>query len=573
MDRSFLFSSQLDDISPAVSDDFAELILRNQILPTLETNGIEPLLFQQVNSQYSILYFPLSQWRSFSGEITYYNIPKLFTFIDTVSLESAGILSVQFQPFLNLRGQGVLLGFLDSGIDYTHPAFRSPEGRTRILRLWDQTDNSGPAPANIPYGTEYTESQINEALFSGNPYDIVPQRDELGHGTAVCGIACGSPDAESDFIGAAPESSIAFVKLRPAKNYLRDYFLVPEDSAAYQETDLMTGIRYLTDLALELRMPLVICMTLGSNQGGHTGDTPLENVLTSAQLNAGIYAVTGTGNEVGRGHHYQGSVSRAGEYTDVELLVDEETPGFTIELWANANELYSIGFTSPLGETIQPIQPRSGYSQELNFLLESSQIRLSYFIVEPLSGAMLAQMRFRLPTPGLWRIRVESFAYVDGIFHMWLPVTGLVDPSVSFYAPSVDTTLVIPSCAPSLLTCSTYNAYNNSLYIHSGRGFTRNGLIKPDFAAPGVNLTSPEPGGGYQTLTGSCAASALTAGATALLAEASLRRPLPRYFTPQEIKSLFLRGTRKSSIYTYPNREWGYGTLDLYGVFESFLRS
>lgn len=572
MDQTFLFSHQLEDIPPAVSEDYGELILRNQILPTLETGGAQPLLLQQVNSQYSILYLPLSQWRSSIGEITYYNVPKLFTFIDTVSLESAGILPVQLQPFLNLRGQGILLGFLDSGIDYTHPAFRSPDGRTRILRIWDQTDNSGPPPANLPYGTEYTQAQINEALFSGDPSAIVPQRDELGHGTAVCGIACGSPDAESDFTGAAPESSIAFVKLRPAKNYLRDYFLVPENAAAYQETDLMTGIRYLTDLALELRMPLVICMTLGTNQGGHTGDTPLENVLTSAQFNAGIYAVTGTGNEAGQSHHYQGSFSRTGEYTDVELLVDKEVGGFTIELWANANELYSIGFTSPLGETIQPIQPRSGYSQELNFLLENSQIRLSYFIVELLSGAMLAQMQFRSPTPGLWRIRVENLAYVDGIFHMWLPITGLVDPSVSFYTPSTDTTLVIPSCADSLLTCSTYNAYNNSLYIHSGRGFTRNGLIKPDFASPGVSLTAPEPGGGYAALTGSCAASALTAGATALLAESSLRRPRPRYFTPQEIKSLFLRGTQKSNIYTYPNREWGYGSMNLYGIFQSFLQ-
>lgn len=573
MEQPFLFSSQLEDVSPAVSEDFGELILQNQILPTLETDGEEPLLFQYVNSQYSILYLPLSQWRFYSDQFTYYNIPKLFTFIDTVSLESAGILPVHLQPFLKLRGQGVLLGFLDSGIDYTHPAFRSPDGGTRILRLWDQTATEGPPPANIPYGTEYTRDQINEALFSGNPYDIVPQRDEVGHGTAVCGIACGSPDAESDFIGVAPESSIAFVKLRPAKNYLRDYFVVSKEAMAYQETDIMTGIRYLSDLALELRMPLVICMTLGTNQGGHTGNTPLENVLTSAQFNAGIYVVTGTGNEAGQGHHYQGSVERAGEYTDVELLVEKETPGFTMEFWANANELYSIGFTSPLGETIQPVVPRSGYRQELTFFLENSRIRLSYFIVELLSGAMLAQMQFRSPTPGLWRIRVENLSYTDGRFHMWLPITGLADPSVAFYAPSADTTLVIPSCTEALLTCSTYNAYTNSLYIHSGRGFTRNGLIKPDFAAPGVNLTAPDLGGGYGTLTGSCAASALTAGATALLAESSLRRPLPRYFTPQEIKSLFLRGTRKSNVYTYPNREWGYGSMDLYGVFESFLRS
>jgi subtilisin family serine protease len=193
--------------------------------------------------------------------------------------------------------------------------------------------------------------------------------------------------------------------------------------------------------------------------------------------------------------------------------------------------------------------------------------------VEILSGALLAQLRFQSPSPGIWRIRAQNKTFVDGTFHLWLPITGLVDPAVRFYTPNVDTTLVIPSCAESVLTCSTYNAYNNSLYIHSGRGYTRNGRIKPDFASPGVNLTAPSPGSAYQLLTGSCAAAALTAGAVALLIEGGLSLTPPRLFTAQEIKSLFLRGTRRSSTNTYPNREWGYGTLNLFGIFESFLRS
>ena len=158
------------------------------------------------------------------------------------------------------------------------------------------------------YGTEYTREQINQALFSPDPYEIVPQRDELGHGTAMAGIACGSPDPSADFIGAAPQSSIIAVKLKPAKQYLRNYFVIPEDALAYQETDLMLGVRYLVDVSRTLQMPLIICMTLGSNQGGHTGNTPLEDVLTSAQFNTGVYAVSGTGNEVGQGHHYLGNV-------------------------------------------------------------------------------------------------------------------------------------------------------------------------------------------------------------------------------------------------------------------------
>lgn len=573
MYHSDIFQNQIPELSPAVNEEFSDIIFRYPASSGELPQETQQYFPQIVDTQYSILHAPLSENLASASEIGYSGVPKLFTFIDTVSLESAGIIAVQLQPFLQLSGKGVLIGFLDSGIDYTHPAFRNSDGTTRILRIWDQTDQSGPSPSGMLYGTEYKEEVLNEALFSGTPFSIVPQRDENGHGTAVAGIACGSQYPEADFTGAAPESNILFVKLKPAKQYLRDYFLIPESSVAYQESDLMLGIRYLLNCSQELQMPLVICITLGTNQGGHTGTTPLEEVLTSAQFNTGVYAVTGTGNEVGKGHHYFGRLSGADDYTDVELLVNEDTSGFTVEFWANAPELYSIGFTSPLGETIQPIQPRTGTIREINFLLESSKIYLDYFIVEMLSGAQLAQIRFKAPTPGVWRIRIVNKMYIDGIFHMWLPVSGLVEPSIRFYTPSVDTTLVIPSCAESVITTGTYNAYNNSMYIYSGRGYTRNAIIKPDFVTPGVDVTSPAPDGRFSTTTGSCAASSLAAGAVALLVESGLRGPIPRYFSVREIKGLIIRGTRRTDIYSYPNREWGYGILDVYGIFNYFLQS
>lgn len=588
MNPSSLSAAQTPEQIPTISEDYADIIFRYQIAPESVLEELALYHPQLVDSQYTILHIPLSENLYTVDQVGYSSVPNLFTFIDTASLESGGILAAQIQPYLNLTGKGVLLGFLDSGIDYTHPAFRSTDGRTRILRLWDQTDQNGTPPVGIGYGTEYTQEQINEALFSGDPFSVVPQYDPYGHGTAVAGIACGSPDTSAEFIGAAPDANIVFVRLKEAKQYLRDYFLIPEDAIAYQESDLMLAIRYMIDTSRRLRMPLVICISLGSNQGGHTGSTPLEDVLSAAQFNTGIYVVTGTGNEAGKGHHYLGRLPAQNTSDEIELLVDEETDGFTIEFWADAPELYSIGFTSPLGETIQPIQPRPNTSREFDFLLERSRISLTYTVVEMLSGAQLAMMRFINPATGIWRIRIVNLNYINGVFHLWLPISGLVNPSVRFYSPSLETTLVVPSCAPTVITSSTYNAYNNSLFINSGRGFTRNGLIKPDFAAPGVSLTAPAvlprtqtPGtpapvqsNPYTTVTGSSAATALVAGATAQIIQSGLLRPVnPRYFTVTEIKNLFLRGTNRSSIYTYPNREWGYGTMDVYGIFESFLRS
>lgn len=573
MNPSRILAAQAVSSSPILSEDFSDIIFRYQSSPNQLLSALEPYGSQRVNEQYRILHAPRSLQLSSVETIGYPSVPKLYTQTDTVSLEEAGILAVQLQPYLNLTGNNVLIGFLDSGIDYTHPAFRTANGQTRILRIWDQTDQQGTSPYDLGYGSEYREAQINEALFSGTPLSILPETDSDGHGTAVAGIACGSIDTPADFSGAAPNAKIAFVRLKPAKQYLREYFRIPEQALAYQETDLMLGVRYLLLTARELQLPLILCISLGTNQGGHTGTTPLEEILVSAQFNTGIYVVTGTGNEVGAGHHYLGTVAATGAVTDAELLVDQETRGFSLEFWADAPELYSIGFTSPLGETIQPIQPRSGTSIESTFLLESSRVILTYSIVEPLSGAQLALLRFLDPTPGIWRIRVVNQNFVNGRFHMWLPIRGLIDPEIRFYTPDSNTTLVIPSCAAPLLTVSTYNAYNNSLFINSGRGYTRNNLIKPELAAPGVNLTAPAPNGSYTQLTGSSAAAALSAGTAALLVEAGLRQPSPRYFTANELKSLFLRGTNRTAGEIYPNREWGYGTMDLYGVFESFLRS
>lgn len=555
--------------SPPVSEDYSDIIVRRQYLTSDPENAFPE---QIVNTQYSILYAPLARQLATVQQIGYAGVPKLFAFQNTTSLEISGILSVQAQPYLSLSGRDVLIGFLDSGIDYTHPAFRNPDGTTRILGIWDQTDQSGTPPQGFLYGSSYTSEEINTALFSPDPKAVVPETDEHGHGSAVAGIACGSPDPESDFIGAAPQSSLLFVRLKPAKTYLRNYFLVPDNAIAYQENDLMLGVRYLMQTAKALQRPLVICISLGSNQGGHTGNTALEEVLTAAQSVNGTYVVTGTGNEVGASHHYSGKLSSAGDSIDIELLIDRETSGFPLEFWSDSLSLYNIGFLSPLGESILPVYHGPMTSRTFHFLLENTKIEVYYTALEMLTGHQMAFIRILEPTPGIWRLRITSQETPNGSFHLWLPVSGLVPPDIVFTSPNPDTTLVIPSCAEPLLSAGTYDAYNGSLFRASGRGYPRSGVIKPDFAAPGVSLTAPSPGNTYQNFTGSSAASALTAGATALLAEWGRRRYMTRYLSARELKNLFLRGAFQNPSYTYPNREWGYGTMNLSQIFETFGR-
>lgn len=161
-------------------------------------------------------------------------------------MDASGILTTFAAPALGNMGRGTLIGIVDTGIDYTNPLFRHPDGSTRIAGLWDQSIPAGAdiIPPGVPayyelsgasYGTEFTREQINAALASESPLDLVPSTDTNGHGTFLAGIAAGGSLPEQDFTGAAPECELIVVKLKQAKRYLREFYLVSEGADAYQE--------------------------------------------------------------------------------------------------------------------------------------------------------------------------------------------------------------------------------------------------------------------------------------------------------------------------------------------------
>ena len=525
---------------------------------------------QVFNDYYGMIHYPLSP-QSFAAYFEegffYTTLPKLYTLLDTVNLDAAGITRVQTQPVLELTGQNIILGFIDTGIDYTHPAFRRSDGSSRICGLWDQTIQTGTPPYDLEYGSAYTQNEINQALGQEDPFSLIPSRDEIGHGTALAGIAAGTALPENDFNGAAPQAMIAAVKLKPAKEYLKTLFYVTGNAPAYQMTDIMAGIRYLLHLSGELVKPLVICLGLGTNQGDHSGDSPLDSMLSVTNQFRGFIGVSAAGNEAGRAHHYYGTALNSAEYNVVEILVKEGTRGFCAELWGQPPEIYAVGFESPLGEVIQKIPPRLSYTENISFILENTRIFISSEIIQTVSGSQLIFIRFTDPTPGSWKIRVYTGDYNSGSYHIWLPVTGFSDPDVTFLAPNPDTTITSPGNSASVITTGAYNAYNSSLYLNSSRGYTRTGQIKPDIAAPGVNVFAPAPGNRYTAITGTSAAAAITAGASALIMEWGMNRTPSRIFNNTEMKNLLIRGANRRGDNLYPNREWGYGTLDVYQVF------
>lgn len=547
-----------------MSEDYVDLLIPLDGIS--KANGI---CGQVIGGMYEVQHWLLGEGQLLpSGNIGYYVIPKLYGLLDTGSMEASGIPEIQNQPILALKGNGVLVGFIDTGIDYQNQVFRNLDGSSRIAAIWDQTIQSGDPPEGFLYGTEYTKQQIDEALESENPLVVVPSIDENGHGTFLAGIAAGSENEDGSFFGAAPKSMIAMVKLKPAKRYLRDFFFIKEGADAYQENDLMAGMDYLRKLAEKLDMPLVIGIGLGTNQGSHFGLAPIEQLIRQISSVVGNIVVTAAGNETGRGHHYHGIYPSEQEYEEVEIRVGEEERGFSLEFWARAPEYYSIAIRSPSGEYTPRIVTRFTSSQVLDFVFEETKIYVDYRTVVQGEGDFLILIRFQNPTPGIWTIRVYNSLYINGNYNMWLPMHGFISPDTVFLRPSPDTTLTIPATTGNVIVTSAYNHVNGGIYINSSRGYPLSNIIKPDLAAPGVNVYGPLVGNRFGRMTGTSVAAAHMAGAAALLLEWALVKDNREILTTGDAIAFFIRGASRRPGVVYPNREWGYGTLDVYQVFE-----
>ena len=452
--------------------------------------------------------------------------------------------------------------------------FLDSEGNSRILAIWDQTIQTGTPPEGFFYGTEYTRDDINRALQSEDPYSIVPSRDEIGHGSSMAGVAAGSIlDNGIGYLGAAPEADIVVVKLKQAKEYLRKFFMIPAGVPAYSETDIMLGVQYADHFADQAQTPVVICLGLGTNYGDHAGSAPLPSYLDAIASKRRRAVVVCGGNEGNAAHHFQGNLGPPGSPGSaagipVEIRVADDAEGFLLELWGNVPDVFTVSVRSPGGETIPPVRLGIRDSITYRFVYERTRVTIAGTLVEPASGEEVIVLRIDLPTPGIWTFQVEAVGDVhNGVFHMWLPITGFLNVPVQFLESTPYVTLTEPAMAKDVISVSTYNAANNSFYIDSGRGFTRTGAVNPDFAAPGVNVSTIR---GKET--GSSLSAALTAGAVAQFMEWAVVEGNTPTVESRGIKSFLIRGADRSENIVYPDNRWGFGKIDINGTFETLAR-
>lgn len=540
------------DVGYDKKDQTWELIVRySGNIEELEGDGIlvTPLL-----NQYAIVILPQSEIESFASRpgIEYVEKPKRLFFALNQARSAACINQVQGEPY-QLKGKGVWVACIDSGIDYSHPDFLRPDGSSRILYLWDQTIPGRP-PQGYEIGTEYRKDEIDQALSQGTErYKIVPSQDVSGHGTAVMGIAAGNGAASGgSYRGVAPDSELIVVKLG-----------LPGETSFPRTTELMQAVDYVVKLAAGQNKPLVINLSFGNSYGSHSGESLLETYLDAAAAVGRTVICVGTGNDGALGGHTSGVLAE-GSVQEVQLAVSAYESTLNLQLWKRYEDEMAISLIHPDGTVVGPIQPLQE-PQRIRF----SGTELLFYYGEPSPYSTAQEIYFEfLPIDtyvdsGIWRIRLVPGEIVQGDYDMWIPGGQVLNAATRFYQPTPERTLTIPSTARNVIAVGAYNSRMLSYAPFSGRGYTRvTNEVKPTLVAPGVDIMAPRAGGGYEAVTGTSFATPFVTGSAALLMEWGIIKGNDPYLYGEKVKAYLIKGTQKLPGYeTFPNSEVGYGAL------------
>lgn len=491
-------------------------------------------------------------------QVEYIEKPKRLFFEAFNGRRVSCIFPVQEPPF-SLFGRGILVAVIDSGIDYTHPDFRNPDGSTRIRAIWDQTIQGNP-PQGYVIGTEYTEEQINEALSQPTEaltYQLVPSRDTSGHGTAVAGIAAGNGRAGTGrmYAGVASESDLLVVKLGS-----------PRKEGFPRTTELMQAVDYAVRKAVEYQMPVALNLSFGNTYGSHQGDSLLERFLDDiSNFWKSVFCV-GSGNEGNSAGHTSGRLNE-NEEKRIELGIQQNEPTVNVQIWKSYVDEVEISLINPSGVRIGPIQEQIGTQR---FTVGNTEILLYYGEPSPYSQSQEIFLDF-LPRQsyidsGVWQIVLTPRRIVVGTYQLWLPSQGVLNRGTAFLLPSSDNTLTIPSTAGRVITVGAYDPLTFTYADFSGRGpLGQNGemwIQKPDLAAPGVRITSAKAGGGYGEYSGTSFAVPFVTGSAALLMEWGILQGNDPYLYGEKVKAYLRRGAKElPGFEEWPNNRMGYGAL------------
>ena len=482
-----------------------------------------------------------------------------------------------------LDGRGVLIGIIDTGVDYRHPAFRHTDGTTRIISILDFSLVS-PITGKAP--RVFNQVQINKALQAKKP---LGHEDQLGHGTHISGIAAGNgrmPDQKSsNYLGIAPRADLIVVKgLR-------------KESREFDSADVLQGIAFIHASAKRLKKPYVINLSLGGQQGGHDGSSLLERALAtfSGKGKRGQILVASAGNEGQSQIHARGWLNE-NQSLDLILKVPGESKvsssplRVTIELWFPEESQLKLMVYPPTGEPVGPFSetsPSKSVQERATSLIALTQQKHSLPIPSRNVTIMISSRdKMHLPV-GDWKIRLEGKAQR---FDAWITEAVIPDGFSARWGTlqTQEMLIGIPASSEAVITVGSFNSRSGwrsadgdvkqrsftvgKLSDFSSPGPTRDGRPKPEITAPGLFVVAPISGfapsdsssqvadGPYRASQGTSQAAPHVTGGIALLLQA-----FPKLDT-EMMRHLLIRSA-STDKYTQDGatyqKGWGFGKLDI----------
>lgn len=466
------------------------------------------------------------------------------------------------------RGSGVIVGIIDSGIDFTHECFTKPNGTSRILSIWDQSlipQGSESNPAGYTYGVEYTKTDIDSALAAADPFSVVRHKDgatRSGHGTHVTGIAAGdgSPAGNSNpaftYVGVAPEADIIIVANRVTTQALGN------------STNTLDAVKFIFDKASALGKPVVINQSQGDNLGPHDGTSLLERGIDNLLGGKGNVMVKSAGNAADDGIHASGTVASGGTEIVQFMIPNGDTSPDTLDIWYNNADRFDICFTPPGGSASAWVSPNN--TTLLN-LPNGNSLFVDSTLNDPNNTDNRIYVQFTKGTaaaiqPGNWTFSLRGATVVNGGFHAWFE-RGRVIPQFTGTHMNNACTISIPGTSQEIIAAGSYitsGAGAGDISSFSSIGPTRDGRQKPELSAPGQWITSARAdgismgSGVYHQLAGTSMSAPHIAGAAALMLQKN------KELTQAQIKKCLMDNARADAFTgSVPNNTWGNGKLDV----------
>ena len=550
------------------------IIYKGDIESALRENGIDRYMI--LNDQLAVIYvgnnFSSSILNTIEN-ITWweeaYPMSSLINITDTLSsgetvTTASGVYYIYNNPYIYVRGEGIIIAIIDSGIDYLHPDFINEDNTSKIISIWDQESNNNTPPEGMIFGSEITREEINQAIIN---QDSSLSEDNIGTGTIAAGIASGKGKLNNSYKGVAIDSELIVVKLREYKDTYE------EGKINYLNTDFLAAIKYIDDVIKKERKLLIINLTIGDR----SQSVILTNLLDTFPFlsSSGVVLVGGAGNEGNTDIHYEGRFNDNQTPQDVIIEVDNQN---MLDITLSANGPGKIGVTliSPSGEMSYQVMYSPDnpiYRGKFNIENTSYEIRLIYPWI--FSGNELLRIRIEDIKPGIWTLRLFPDMLTTGEYDIYLPNQNLIPANTRFLDPNSYSTITFYATIENVITVGAYNNKTSSMWIGSSKGPVKGKGIKPDIVAPGVDIISTFINQSYTTATGTGVSSSLRCGVLALVMEYVSQQgnySRKELFT-EILKTYLMRGAIKQDIYTYPNYSQGYGILNLRNTIEAIANN